>query len=241
PIFPIENRRVPASDVPGEQTAETEPFPLSPPAFTRQKITEELITDRTPEAHANVLARFQKLRSGGQFMPPSLQGTVVFPGTDGGAEWGGAGFDPQSGLLYVNANEVPFVIRLVKRNTMAANTGGGLYKNNCASCHRPDRKGTPPEFPSLVDIGSRLSGDQITKTIRTGGGRMPPFKELTNGAVSAIVDYLVKGEDKEVVSARTSQARPPLPYTIDGYNKLLDQDGYPGIKPPWGTLTAINL
>jgi len=241
PLFPIVEKPVSQTDVPGEQTSATQPLPLKPPPFTRQALTEELLTSRTPEAHEAVLERFRLLRSGGQFVPPSLQGTVVFPGTDGGAEWGGPAFDPKSGTLYVNANEMPFAIRLVERVRAKSGTGSQLYQQNCSGCHRPDRRGTPPEFPSLVDIGSKLPEEQITTTIRKGAGRMPAFPQLTPEAISAITAFLVKGEEKEVVSAIESGAAPQIKYNIDGYNKLLDPDGYPGITPPWGTMTAINL
>ncbi len=241
PVFPIVENPVPQTDVPGEQTSATQPVPLKPPPFTRQALTEEILTSRTPEAHKVVLERFRKLRSAGQFVPPSLQGTIVFPGTDGGAEWGGPAFDPESGMLYVNANEMPFVIRLVERVRAQSGTGSQLYGQNCSGCHRPDRRGTPPEFPSLVDIGSKLSEEQIAKTIRKGAGRMPAFPQLTAEAVSAITAFLAKGEEKEVVSAIQPDACPQIKYNIDGYNKLLDPEGYPGTTPPWSTLTAINL
>ena len=241
PVFPIVEKPVPQTDVPGEQTAATQPLPLKPPAFTRQAVTEEILTARTPEAHQAVLERFRQVRSAGQFVPPSLQGTVIFPGTDGGAEWGGPAFDPESGTLYVNANEMPFVIRLVERVRAQSGTGPQLYQQNCSGCHRPDRRGTPPEFPSLVDIGSKLSEEQIATTIHKGAGRMPAFPQLTPEAISAITAFLAKGEEKEVVSAIQSGAGPQIKYNIDGYNKLLDPEGYPGITPPWGTLTAINL
>src|SRR6185295_6022099 len=115
PLFPIEYRKVPASNVDGETTAETQPFPLQPPAFSRQIFTEDMVTRRTPEAHQAVLERFRKVRSAGQFVPPSFEGSVVFPGFDGGGEWGGAAFDPATALLYVNANEMPWILRLVER------------------------------------------------------------------------------------------------------------------------------
>lgn len=241
PVFPIVERPVPPSDVSGERASATQPFPVEPPPFARQTLTNDIITRRTPQAHDAVAERLQHLRSGGQFIPPSLQGTVIFPGTDGGAEWGGPAFDPESGNLYVNANEMPFVIRLVERVHTKGGTGSQLYEQNCSGCHRPDRRGTPPEFPSLVDIGNRLSEQQIEQTIRKGAGRMPGFPQLTPEAISAITAYLAKGEEKEVISANQSNLIPPIKYNIDGYNKLLDPDGYPGITPPWGTLTAINL
>lgn len=241
PLFPIEERPVPKSDVPGEHAWPTQPFPLQPPPFTRQAVTSDMITDRTREAHDAVYKRFGQVRSAGQFVPPSLQGTIVFPGTDGGAEWGGPAFDPESELLYVNANEMPFIIRLVERIQSGSGTGSQLYQQHCSGCHRPDRRGTPPEFPSLVDVGSRLSESQIVNTIRKGNGRMPPFPQLTPDAISAITLFLTKGKEKEVVSAIQNRHTPQLRYRLDGYNKLLDPDGYPGIKPPWGTLTAIDL
>ena len=115
PLFPIEYRPVPASDVDGEVTAATQPLPLRPAPFARQMLTPDIVTTRTPEAHQAVLEQLQTLRSGGQFTPPSLQGTVVFPGFDGGGEWGGPAFDPETGVLYVNSNEMAWILRLVPR------------------------------------------------------------------------------------------------------------------------------
>jgi quinoprotein glucose dehydrogenase len=241
PLFPIEERAVPATEVDGEATAATQPLPLQPPAFARQIFTPEMVTNRTPEAHAAVLARLRQVRSAGQFVPPSLEGTVVFPGFDGGGEWGGAAFDPASGLLYVNANEMPWILRLVESPRDRKTTGRGLYNSRCAGCHRQDRKGSPPEFPALDDIGARRTRAQIAATIHDGGGRMPAFAQLPPDAVSAIVAYLTTGEDLAVASV----ARSPWPieqkYRHDGYNKFLDPDGYPAVEPPWGTLNAIDL
>ena len=108
PLFPIEYRHYPASDVPGERAADTQPLPTKPAPFARQQLTEDLLTIRTPAAHAWALDEFRKLRSGGQFVPLTVgQDTVVFPGFDGGAEWGGQAFDPETGIFYVNANESP--------------------------------------------------------------------------------------------------------------------------------------
>lgn len=242
PLFPIEYRKYPASDVEGERTADTQPLPTLPPPFARQRLTEDMLTKRTPEAHDAVLARFRKLRSAGQFIPPSREGTIIFPGFDGGAEWGGPAFDPETGLLYVNANEMAWVLRLVERKRDTAQTNGhDLYVKNCASCHREDLRGTPPEFPALRDVAKRLSGDDVSNIIRTGAGRMPAFPSLPHAAVNAITRYVMLGESVQV----ESEARAPSPidqkYGIDGYNKFLDPDGYPAVEPPWGTLNAIDL
>ena len=94
----------------------TQPIPLKPPPFSRQIVTEEDLTNISPESHDEVLKRFRKYRSGEPFLPPSVQGTVVMPGFHGGANWSGASFDPGSGILYVNANNQPNITRLVKED-----------------------------------------------------------------------------------------------------------------------------
>ena len=241
PLFPIEERPVPASEVEGEAAAPTQPLPLTPPPFARQIFTADMVSRRTPEAHAAVLARLRQVRSAGQFVPPSLEGTVIFPGFDGGAEWGGAAFDPSSGLLYVNANEMPWILRLVESPPDRQSSGRGLYNARCAGCHRQDRQGSPPEFPSLVDIAARRTREQIAAIVHDGAGRMPAFAQLPPDTVSAIAAYLTTGEDLPVAGV----ARSPWPieqrYRHDGYNRFLDPDGYPAVEPPWGTLNAIDL
>ncbi len=240
PLFPIEYRRVPASDVDGEKLAATQPLPQKPPPFARQIFTEDMVTKRTPEAYKTVLKRFRQVRGGEQFTPPSLQGTILFPGYDGGGEWGGSAFDPATGLLYVNANEMPWILRLVERTQLEAGaTSRNLYLDYCASCHGKERGGSPPEFPSLVAIGDKSKPREIAQVIRKGAGRMPAFANLPRRAVQALVSYLVSGEDREVEVPAPSPM--DLKYKHDGYNKFLDPDGYPAVEPPWGTLNAIDL
>jgi quinoprotein glucose dehydrogenase len=231
PLFPIAYRKAPASPLEGEKLAETQPYPTKPPPFTRQAFTEQMITNRTPQAHAAVLDMFRKLDSNGMFTPPSLRGTVLMPGTDGGGEWGGAAFDPETALLYVNSNEQPWVIRMVTHDTTS------LYNNNCASCHREDRKGAPPTFPSLVDIGTRRSREEIAAVIREGTGRMPGFDYLGRG-VNEIVDFLLTGKDVGSAVAKDANWQK---YRNEGYILFRDPDGYPPLTPPWGTLNAIDL
>ncbi len=243
PLFPIEYRKVPVTDVDGEVTAATQPFPLKPPPFARQIFDEDTVTDRTPDAHRAVLERLRTLRSAGQFVPPSLQGTVILPGFDGGGEWGGSAFDATSGLLYVNANEMAWIIRLVDSpKSSGPVTGHSLYSLKCATCHRDDRRGTPPEFPSLVGIGGRHSLSEIETVIRKGNGRMPGFGYMKSGEIRAVTQFLATGEDKEIALAETPASSPMIQrYRFEGYNKFLDPDGYPAVKPPWGTLNAIDL
>ncbi len=232
PLFPVEYRNVPASTVDGEQAAETQPFPLRPPPFTRQRLTEDMLTTRTPEAHAAVLRQFRQLETG-MFLPPSLKGTIVFPGVDGGAEWGGAAFDPATSLLYVNANEMPWIVRLIPNNDTS------LYESKCATCHRADRKGGPAA-PSLVGIGDRMTREAIATTIRQGTGRMPGFPDMGARNINDLVEFLITGKDK---GADLALAADPtwLKYRSDGETLWRDPDGYPPITPPWGTLTAIDL
>ncbi|MBI3665758.1 MAG: PQQ-binding-like beta-propeller repeat protein [Acidobacteria bacterium] len=242
PLFPIEYRPVPPSEVEGEILAKNQPFPLKPPPFARQVFTEEMVTKRTPEARQAVLDRLRKVHTGGPFEPPSLEGAVVFPGFDGGGEWGGAAFDPETGLLYMNSNEMAWILRLVGQpKAKGRPSGRNLYLRKCASCHRQDLGGTPPEVPSLVRIGDKYTESEIATIIRSGSGRMPGFAYLKKAGVQAIARHLVSGKDSGLVTETKSLFPLEQKYTMDGYNKFLDPDGYPAVEPPWGTLNAINL
>ncbi|MBM3728513.1 MAG: pyrroloquinoline quinone-dependent dehydrogenase [Acidobacteria bacterium] len=239
PLFPVEERAVPASEVDGELLAKTQPLPLKPPPFSRQRLTEDMLTNRTPAARAAALEQFRKVQSAGQFAPPSFAGTIVFPGFDGGAEWGGQAFDPETGLYYVNANEMAWILRIVPRPRAQGTTDArGLYLRNCASCHRDDRKGTPPEFPALDTIARKLTEGELSTLIREGAGRMPAFAGLSREENRALTRWLLFGDETTVAATAT---RNTLKYRTDGYNKFLDPDGYPAIAPPWGTLTAYDL
>ena len=244
PLVPYHEVKVPASHVDGEVLSPTQILPTDPPPFARQQVTPDILTDRTPAAHAAALAQFAKLLVGPQFTPPSFQGTVMFPGFDGGGEWGGAAWDPKTGVLYVNSNEMAWVLRIVPRSRgTGAMSGATLYQQNCSGCHRADLRGSPPEFPSLIDIQAKLTRDEVKNMVQHGGGRMPGFGRLGDSAVNALVDYLISGKDVKLDGAEHQSATSfsPLKYGVDGYNKWLDPDGYPAVKPPWGTLNAINL
>ncbi len=113
PLFDVEDRPAPASDVPGERAATTQPVPVKPPPFAAQGLDESNITDIGEANRAGVLARLKELRSEPAHTPPSVRGSVVMPGFHGGANWSGASFDPTTGVLYVNSNEVPNIMTLV--------------------------------------------------------------------------------------------------------------------------------
>jgi quinoprotein glucose dehydrogenase len=236
PLFPIDYRKYPASDVPGERTADAQPIPLSPPPFARHSVTNETLTTRTPEAAKWAKEEFAKFRNGGLFAPLGVgTQTVIFPGFDGGAEWGGQAFDPDTGLYYVNANDLVWTGGLAPAE--GANTAAALYRQHCASCHRDDLQGTPPQIPTLAGIAERKTRAEIADTIRKGAGRMPGFPALTVASVDALAEYVASGSNRP-----TSTAPVPLsPYRFTGYRKFLDPEGYPAVAPPWGTLTAIDL
>ena len=238
PLFPIEYRKYPSSNVPGEVAAAEQPLPTKPAPFARQILSEDMLTNRTPEAHAWALEKFRAFRSEGQFIPFSVgKDTVIFPGFDGGAEWGGSAVDTQTAILYVNSNEMVWTGALAPET--GENSPKALYMSQCGVCHGEKLTGSPPAIPSLVGVGDRLSPQQIGATIKNGKGRMPAFANFDDDQLYALIDFLVSGKSKELPS---SEPPPPaMKYRFTGYHKLLDPDGYPAFAPPWGTLNAINL
>jgi len=241
-LFPWQEVVVPPSPVDGEKLAEKQPLPLAPAPFARQRLTEELLTSRTAAARKAVLDQFRQYRNGGQFEPPSREGTILFPGFDGGGEWGGAAWDQETGLLYVNSNEMAWVIKLIERRSPRKNTTAKeLYKAECASCHKETLKGSPPEFPALDALAGRRTSEELVKVIRQGAGRMPAFAHINEGAASDLANYLLDGKDREVMLLLEKAPLHWVKYTLDGYTRFNDPDGYPAIAPPWGTLSAINL
>ncbi len=342
PLFPIEERKVQQSTVPGEVTSPTQPVPLLPEPFTRQVVDESSLTSRTPEAHAAAIKEFRTLVGGAQFAPGVLdKPTLEFPGVGGGAEWGGSAVDPNTGVIYINANQVAFTTTLVK-NDPSAGIGLRTYRNQCAVCHGADRKGAPPAYPSLVGLFQNMTAAQAAEIIHQGRGRMSSFPNLEGPMLDALLEYLRTGRDTGAAGSAASDAgatastgadedsddpdvvagynvyiarcaschgatragsppafpsliglgqrmnasqltdlihkgkaaMPPfpslkdheldallrflgvgtrsgvevaddtyseMPYSITGYTRFDDGEGYPAVAPPWGTLSAIDL
>jgi quinoprotein glucose dehydrogenase len=247
PIFPIEEKPIPASTLEGEEAWPTQPEPARPPPLTRQVFSLETVTDISPESRANILAQITGANMGHPWQPPSVEGTVIFPGFDGGAEWGGASFDPATGWLYVNTNEMPWITRMVKVDRASAGpgapapTGQQPYQLYCAACHGLDRRGDAQRvFPAVHDVQTRLTREEVEAIILKGKGVMPAQPALTAAEREQIVAYLF-GDTPPLDADTANRPSPDIPYAFGGYTRLLDQDGYPGITPPWGRLNAVDL
>ena len=237
-LVPLETRSYPPSDIPGEHAALQQSLPTWPAPYARQILTEDMLTTRTPAAHAWAVEHFRKMRNRGQFLPFTTGAdTVIFPGFDGGAEWGGPAYDPTTGLFYVNANEMAWTAGLY--HSQPENSARRLYLAQCGGCHGEELRGAPPQIPALNDLSGRRNAQQIAAVIREGGGRMPGFPALSAADVNAIAEYLLSGTNKELGDTAASDNHQP--YRFRGYTKFVDPDGYPGIAPPWGTLNAIDL
>jgi quinoprotein glucose dehydrogenase len=245
PLFPIEERPIPDTDVEGEKVWATQPAPLKPPPFTRQRFTEVDVTNISPDAAASVRARLLAARHGHTFMPPSEQGTVIYPGFDGGGEWGGSAFDPETGRLYVNGNEMAWILRLVnlkKRHGKTGTLGQRTYQIYCGTCHGEDREGDPQKaVPRLTDVESRHSRASVLEIVERGRGVMPPVAMIAPPEREALIAFLFNDAAPPRQNPSEDDPADDVLFTHTGYNRFLDPQGYPAVKPPWGTLNAIDL
>ena len=208
PLFPIHEIPYPKSTMPGEVTSSTQPKPDWPEPYARQELNEGMLTTRTPEAHEWAVKTFRTFRNGGQFYPFTVgQQTIIFPGFDGGAEWGGPAIDPVHDVIYINETEMAWTGALAP--STASSPGEALYQSQCAMCHGIDRAGSPPAFPSLVNIANRLPNDKIVEAIRRGVGRMPSFPNIEGGHLDALLTYLrtagAAGPPKEMQAAPVAE------------------------------------
>jgi quinoprotein glucose dehydrogenase len=269
-LFPVEERPVPTDGLPGEHPWAMQRYPQKPAPLSRQVLTDSDLTDLTPEAHAFVEKRFRQLRRPyNKFLPPDEAGTLL-PGYSGGAEWGGNAVDPD-GVFYQNANEAFWDLQMItlaawKKELASLSQGHSLYVTNCSACHGADRKGSPGQYPDLRQVGNGHSAEAIAALIQSGNGKMPAFPQLSAAERKAIAGFLLRpwavpppGEHSEPLGGArprsTDAARPggaaqkdSLPefpyqpdYTIKVWRQFTDSNGYPGTRPPWGTLNAIDL
>lgn len=249
PLFPVEEREVPPSLIPGEEAWPTQPFPLKPAPYAKQEMSADDLADFSPEMRDSLKAMFERFRYEGLYTPPDPQGTLLLPGTRGGSEWGGAAYDPITSILYVNSNESPEIakVQVVGQNIKSQNQtvyemGQSLYQNYCVSCHGEDRKGKTPGTPSLVGIKERLGKEEVLSRIKLGSGRMPAFAELLKGKEEEIISYLFDIQQDEMVEVVAEEVDTSDNYmNVTAYSYFNAPDGSPAIKPPWGTLNAIDL
>lgn len=252
PLWPIEERPVPKSDMPGEETSPTQPFPSKPPAFARQAFTEkDLSPFLEPEEREQLRRQIMAARNQGLFTPPGTEDTVEMPGNNGGANFGGAAADPASGFLYVVSKDLPAMLKL----TLAAEPlktgspevrGRSLFEANCSLCHGVNREGKPPAIPSLVDVRSHLTDKQIEDTVRYGKGPMPSFARLSNLETEALLAYLARPElapdaPPSKTPAAVAPADPAQAHYRSSFGFMFASSGLPVISPPWTTMTAYDL
>lgn len=239
PLFPVEETPAPATDVAGEATSPTYLRPRTPLPLARQTLTADTLTTRTPEMNRWAREQFAQIRSDGPFKPLGVGvDTTIYPGFDGGAEWGGPAFDPGTGLLYVNSNEMAWLGALAL-NDLGRSTGKTIYLRDCAACHGDTLRGSPPQFPALTGIGKRMSQAKFIETVERGGGRMPAFPNLQRDALRALANFVFFGKDLAAGKADDSPVNQA--YRFTGYRRWLDPDGYPAVATPWGTLNAIHV
>ncbi len=227
-LFPLIEREAPASDIPIEQAWPTQTVPLLPPPFTRQEVTYDQLTTFSPEKRAAAAKQFIESRSG-WFMPVSPRGSIMY-GVMGGAEWPGPAFDPTSDILYVAGSNLPFNIRLDPVKGKAAK-GAVIFGSVCTQCHAIER---------LAGRARKRNPDNLREFLNTGRGVMPSYEHLGEEAIGHLMDFLYADQE----AMENEPADPDFvsqDYTFRGFKRFVDSDGYPAVKPPWGTLSAIDL
>ncbi len=257
PLFPIEEKVYPDTKLEGDKASRTQPLPLYPKPFARQKLREQdlyapdqpaFVDDFIDKAQnikpKTVREKFREVTSNGQFIPIDTKGVILYPGADGGGEWGGAAVDPRKGILYVNGNEMAWIVRMSKvgmKDGVALSPGATIAQVHCARCHGGNLQGLGA-IPSLQNVKDRLTANEISSVISNGRGAMPGMPNLSDTEIQAVTDFLRGAEEahEEAGDHRAADAG-DTPYAIAGFGRFKDNRGYPVVKPPWGTLNAIDL
>ncbi len=252
PIYPVDEIKVPTeTELLGEKPSPTQPWPSWPLPFARQTLNEKDLNTLVPDSsYQDIKKRLASYKTGFIFNPPSKEGTLIFPGYDGGAEWGGPAYDPATGILYVNASEMPWVLTMVDAkqktdpNENNLQAGQRLYREKCMSCHGPQMQGGG-NYPTLLGIQKKYNEQQLTQLIVSGRRMMPSLAQLSESERKAIASFVLGEKDKQkekfIAPVRPEDQWYNLPYRGTGYNKFLTKEGYPAVAPPWGTLNAIDL
>lgn len=247
PIYDIVETKVPTAGLPGEQVWPTQPIPSLPVAFADQYFSREEVGGTTPEEHERLLAVYDRVPHRNLFDPPTKEGNWIFPGFDGGGEWGGSAVDVETQVLYVNSSRLPWLMEMVEVPSetddagIEKSLGNKIYDTYCFACHGIDRKGVGTSYPSLIHIGEKYTQEELRSLIVNGRNMMPGFSVMSPEEQSALIAFLNEKESKEPVENKSVSKALKQPYKMNGYNRFLDKDGYPGIKPPWGTLNAVDL
>lgn len=251
-LFPIEERKVPVSHIPGEQSWPTQPFPLKPKPFARQLFREQDLTHYSESGHDSLVKKYRSMRYEGLFTPPDLKGTLMLPGSRGGAEWGGAAYDPATSVLFVKSNDSPEIESMQKmdeekeaQNQTVFEQGKSVYMTYCATCHGKDKNGDEPNYPSLVSLKSRMTKEAALDKIKKGGGKMPAFASIIKGKEKGIIAFLYEIEQNSLKATKLetmqTKAGADKYLNLTAYGHFRDINGNPALTPPWGTLSAINL
>ena len=246
PLHPIREVTVPQSDIPGESTWPTQPFPLASLRYAQQVFTEAEVTNRSPAAAEDVRNRLRTMDTGRAFLPPSIRGTVTLPQFNGGTDWGGAAYHPDSRTLFVNCSNEAEWISMRKSSPQEHisqfELGKQLQRTLCQACHGTHGSKFPGA-PTLQAIAEQKSHEDIIEVLEQGKGSMPKFAMLSKDEKQALAAFLKdEGHDvalkRELLSLSFSDA---IPFVATGHNEFKDIDGYPVNKMPWGTLSAIDL
>ncbi len=252
PLFPVKEMPVnTATTLENEKLWPTQPMPVIPKPLVRQSFDSTDLNDIVDaRSYAFIKKTFLDYGPSKIFTPPSVKGTIVLPGYDGGAEWGGPAFDPETQLLYVNTNEMAWLLNMVenKKNNKSLLTnyeaGKIIYTQNCMKCHGTEMQGGG-NYPSLIGVNKKYTVSTFSQLVTTGKRMMPGNNVLTNTEKTALASYVlnVKNAQQVKYTGELSKLLPPqkTTYGFTGYNKFLTPEGYPAIRPPWGSLTAIDL
>ena len=249
PIFPISEEEVPQSQIPGEKTSPTQPFPPTGLRYGQQRLTQDEATTISDTAHQYARDWLSNMVTGNIFIPPGIKPSVILPQFNGGSEWGGASYDPINRILFVScSNEAEWISMVpakAQKTISAFDFGQKLFRSTCLGCHgkesanRPDFQG----LSALRTLGKDTARAYIKKTVTNGKGLMPSFARLTENEKSVIASFILGvGKDKMLTpDEQISSTELEIPWVATGHREIKTPDGFPINKRPWGTLSAIDL